>query len=110
VAVLTVDYQGVAEDPVGGAGALWQCWTGTAWEPTHQILRPFSSGHGETRYIEPGTEPTVPAIGLPVPNSYRVVVPDVPPGLYRIADEIWVDGEGLAGFEVVIVEGAVDSD
>ena len=43
----------------------------------HQILRPFADVHAEGRYIEPGTEPTTPAIGLPVPNSYEVVIPDV---------------------------------
>lgn len=68
------------------------------------ILRPFNPGDAEARYIEPGTEPTIPAVGLPVPNSFEVVVPDVPPGVYRIADEVWADGERLVGLEVVVVE------
>ncbi len=68
------------------------------------ILRPFNPGDAEARYIEPGTEPTIPAVGLPVPNSYEVVVPDVAPGVHRIADEVWADGERLVGLEVVVVE------
>lgn len=103
-ATLEVGFDVAGADAVGGAGALWQCWTGTEWESTHQILRPFASGDAEARYIEPETDPTIPAIGLGVPNTYEVVVPDVPAGAYRIVDEIWADGVQLVGLEVVVVE------
>ena len=101
---LTVSGEDLPSDTSGGAGALWQCWTGTQWESTHQILRPFASQTGEARYIEPGTVATIPAVGLPIPNSYRVLVPDVPPGTYRIIDEVWAEGESLTGIVVVVVE------
>lgn len=100
-ATLIVGFDDAGADPVGGAGALWQCWTGAEWESTHQILRPFASPDAEARYIEPSTEPTIPGVGLPVPNSFEVVVPDVAPGVYRIAGEIWADGERLVGLVVV---------
>lgn len=103
-ATLEVGFDVAGADAVGAAGALWQCWTGAEWESTHQILRPFTGGDGEARYIAPGTEPTIPAIGLGVPNTYEVVVPDVAPGVYRIADEIWADGVQLVGLEAVVVE------
>ena len=101
-ATLSVEYDGPGE-AAGGAGALWECWTGEEWEPTHQILRDWAGGSGSP-YIEPGTTPTIPAVGLMVPNSHNVAIPDVKPGVYRIRDEIWVAGEGLTGLAIVRVE------
>ena len=103
-AVLVIPGDDLPDDTVGGAGAMWQCWTGTQWESTHQILRPFASETGEARYLAPGTVATVPAVGLPVPNSYQVRLPDVQPGTYRIVDEVWPEGESRTGRVVVIIE------
>ena len=102
---LVISGDGLPDDSVGAAGALWQCWTGTQWESTHQILRNFASQAGEARYIEPGTVVTIPAVGLPIPNSYQVRVPDAPPGTYRIVDEAQGEsGESRTGIVVVVIE------
>lgn len=101
--MLTITSSG-DDEFVGGAGATWQCWTGDEWERTHQLMRDVWDNGPATNYIEPDTTVTVPAIGLVVPNSYAVAIPDLPPGIYRIADEAWLAGEPLTGLVIVTVE------
>ncbi|MCL1593933.1 MAG: hypothetical protein M3132_06235 [Actinomycetia bacterium] len=71
---------------VTGYGSTWQCWNGSEWVNTHLLVH-----DGETLTGKPGSTTTVPAIGIPVPGSFSIVVPDVDPGWYRIAANIWVD-------------------
>lgn len=101
-AALSVSFTGDG-DPLDGAGALWQCWTGSEWESTYQLLKDWTGDGPHTQYIEPGTEVTVPAIGLPVPDSYTVLIPDIPPGTYRIFNEGNIDGKRAAGLVIVTV-------
>ena len=86
-----------------GYGSTWQCWTGSEWIDTHLLVH-----DGETIQGQPGGTSTVPAIGLPVPQSFSVVVPSVDPGWYRIAVGISVaQPEGspitLAGYVAIEV-------
>lgn len=89
-----------------GAGAAWQCWNGTAWVDTYQILRDgYGSGEADPVAFEviPGATTTIPAIGLNVPNSYPIRIPAVPSGTYRIID--WAEGAGerIGGHVIVVV-------
>jgi len=102
-AVLSVSYTGDG-GTLDGAGAEWQCWTGSDWESTHQLLKDWTGDGPGTRYIEPGTEVTVPAIGLPIPDAYTVLIPDVPSGTYRVYNEGVIDGEPAPGYATVTVE------
>lgn len=102
-AILSVSYTGDA-DALDEAGAEWQCWTGNGWESTHQLLKDWAGDGPGTRYIEPGTEVTVPAIGLPLPDAYTVLIPDVPSGTYRVYNKGNIDGDPAAGYATVIVE------
>ena len=89
-----------------GAGATWQCWDGTAWVATHQILRDGYGGGGDrpvTLELTPGATTTIPAIGLNVPNSYPILIPMVPPGTYRIIDQVEGAGRRLGGHVIVVV-------
>lgn len=90
--------EGLPADVVGGAGAAWQCWDGSRWVDTHQIVRGFA-GEPRTLAVAPGQTTTIPAIGLRLPNSYQILIPDVPPGLYRIEDTM----TGISGFVIVEV-------
>lgn len=86
-----------------GAGATWQCWDGIAWVDTYQIVRGFV-GQPTTLELTPGATITIPAIGLPVPNSYRILIPMVPPGTYRIVDQVeGAGGKRLGGHVIVVV-------
>ena len=89
-----------------GAGATWQCWDGTAWVATYQILRDgYGSGEADPVTLEviPGATTTIPAIGLNVPNSYPIRIPTVPPGTYRIIDQVEGRGERVGGHVIVVV-------
>ena len=85
-----------------GAGATWQCWDGIAWVDTHQIVRGFVS-QPTTLELTPGATITIPAIGLPVPNSYPILIPMVPPGTYRIIDQVGGEGRKRLGGHVIVV-------
>lgn len=103
-AILSVSAAGLPSDIVSGAGVAWQCWNGSDWVPTsHQVVRGWS-GEPLTLFIEPGAITTVPAIGLPIPNSYPILIPDEPPGVYRIKDVVGVvGGSDIVGFVFVEV-------
>lgn len=84
-AVLTV-----AEDPdartpqeLVGWGATWECWNGDEWVATHLLE------HGGSQRVVPGVpgQPTtMPLLGIPVPGSFSITIPDVAPGWYRISE------------------------
>lgn len=106
IATLSVSTDAPPYVYMGGAGAEWQCWDGTTWVATHQILRDGYGG-GETRpvtlEVTPGATSTVPAIGLNVPNSYPILIPMVPPGTYRIIDQVDGAGKRVGGHVIVVV-------
>jgi hypothetical protein len=96
---------------VDGVAAWWQCWNGIAWIDTHLVERGWS-GEPITLKIDPEVTTTIPAIGLPVPNSFQIAIPDVAPGIYRIRDELGMPAgdqtqpgtASVAGFVIVEVE------
>lgn len=102
-ATLSIDLGGLPADAIVGAGVEWQCWDGSEWVPTHQIVRAFGQLEPVTNEVAPGATTAVVAIGLSVPNSYDVIIPDVAPGIYRIADQAIVPGGEVSGFVLVEV-------
>lgn len=67
--------------------ADWQCWNGTEWESTHSLFR----GETQAPYVE-AYDPERPelAIGLGATAPFRILIPDVAPGVYRIKDDVHV--------------------
>jgi hypothetical protein len=104
-ATLSIAQGDLPAHSIVGAGAIWQCWKGTAWVDTHQIVRAFSRGYGDAIELEPGVAPTIPAVGLEVPSTYPIMIPDVVPGIYRIVDTAFNKGD-VTGFVIVeVTEG-----
>jgi hypothetical protein len=102
-ATLSIELDGLPADTIVGAGVEWQCWDGSDWAPTHQIIRAFGEFEPVTNEVAPGATTAVVAIGLSVPNSYEIIIPDVAPGIYRIADHAIVPGGEVSGFVMVEV-------
>jgi hypothetical protein len=102
---LTIALLDTTSDATGGASAEWQCWNRSSWVGTHQLVRDWNSGGALTLKVAPGATTTVPAIGLSVPNTYTILVPDVPAGIYRIADSVFVHVSPVGGFAIVEVVG-----
>jgi hypothetical protein len=42
-------------------------------------------------------------LGLGIPNSYRILIPDVSPGTYRIVDRVNENRSEITGFVIVVV-------
>jgi hypothetical protein len=100
-AMLSVDYDGPLEGLNGGVGASWECWSGDRWVATHILVRAIEDWEPSVIDLSDPSEEVI-DIGLLIPNSYQVLIPEVAPGTYRISD-------GLFGFEMsltayVIVE------
>jgi len=105
-AMLSIAADGLPADTNVGAGAAWQCWNGSEWIQTHHIARGWGDGGAQTIELAPAVTITVPSIGLPVPSSYPIVIPDVAPGLYRIEDRVvGPGGVTITGFVFVEVRG-----
>lgn len=72
-------------------------------------MRAFGGCEPITDEIPTGSTVGMPAIGLAVPNSYQIIVPDVEPGTYRMfeiainpASEVFRVSE-VPGFVIVEV-------
>ena len=67
--------------------ADWQCWNGTEWKSTHSLFR----GESFAPYVE-AYDPDRPelTVGLGATTPFRILIPDVPPGVYRIMDDVSV--------------------
>ena len=102
-ATLSIGRGELPENSNIGAGAAWQCWKGTAWVDTHQIVRAFAPGYGEAIAVVPGVDTTIPAVGLEVPSSYPIKIPEVASGTYRIVDDASGPGGTVTGFVIVEV-------
>lgn len=105
-ATLSTDMVDASTDYIGGAGASWECWNGTEWMPTHIVVRAFneSSPAGVIDLAE-DTNYGVPDIGLTLPNSFTILIPDVTPGKYRITDQLYGGPEQLVAHVIVEVSG-----
>jgi len=110
-AMLSIAADGLPDDALAGAAALWQCWNGSEWIDTHQIGRGWD-GAPWTQELTTDETFAVPAIGLQIPNSYPILIPEVKPGLYRIEDVAGspggVDVTGFVFVEVVAAESTTD--
>lgn len=96
-AIAELSVPAAAKEDSVGAGAAWQCWNGVEWMDTHQLVRGGWSGEPQTIPVTPGTETTIPAIGLRAPDPFPIEIPEVEPGTYRITDSvITFDGEARA--------------
>lgn len=103
-ATLSADLAGEFSDYTGGLAAAWECWNGTEWAQTHVLVRAFDGN--EPDVIDLSTDPTVaiPDIGLVIPHSHEITIPDVAPGMYRVTDQLFGAGESLNGHVIVEVE------
>lgn len=93
-------------DVNGGLGADWECWDGSEWVQTHRIVRGFDFGQPAT--IDLGSDSTIaiPDVGVQVPSSRQIVIPDVEPGTYRLTDYLYDNESNLIGYEFVeVIEG-----
>lgn len=84
--------------PVGGTTEpelLWQCWDGSSWATTHYVFRGFEDATGQVppTYEVASTTTlgdTVVLYMLGIPDEGNVIIPDVPPGTYRLRDEVQI--------------------
>jgi hypothetical protein len=103
VVEFTVSRADLPEDSVVGVDAEWQCWDGSHWATTHVVYRGFGDNAGQTIPVNSEFLIRVPSIGLTLDAGYPIVIPQVEPGTYRIADEALADGARMTGFAVVEV-------
>lgn len=92
-------------DFIGGLGADWECWNGSEWVQTHTLVR---GANGPAAVVDLSTDATIaiPDLGLQVPNSHPIVIPDVAPGTYRLTDRLIGNESDLIGYEIVeVTEG-----
>ena len=93
---------------ITGAGARLQCWNGSAWVDTHQLLKDgFGPDNAPAAIgIGPDVTVTIPAVGLVIEDQpYTIVVPDVPSGIYRIEDTVIVASSGRSAYSLIEIGG-----
>ena len=100
---LIVESRGLPEGSLVGIDAQWQCWNGSEWATTHIVYRGFGDNAGQTIAVNTDFQIQVPSIGLALDEGYPIVIPQVDPGVYRIEDEVIVNGDAVPGFVVVEV-------
>lgn len=101
-ATLSIAADGLPAGSTIWASAAWQCWDGSGWIDTHQVARGFGARDPVTIEVQPGATTTIPPVGLPIPNSYPILIPEVDPGVYRLEDRLLLpDGESVFGFTYV---------
>lgn len=98
-------------DIITGAGALLQCWDGSSWVETHQLLKDgFGPDNSPAAIgIGPDVTVTIPAVGLVIADQpYTIVTPDLPPGIYRVEDTVIVGSSGRSVYGLIEIQ-ATDS-
>jgi hypothetical protein len=86
-AILEVSDAGLASGAFVGLGLAWQCWDGFQWIDTYQLVRAVDPFQAQAIVVEPGVTTTIAALGVPIPSIAEILIPNVPPGIYRIWDE-----------------------
>lgn len=92
---------------ITGAGARLQCWDGSTWVDTHQLLKDgFGPDNAPAAIgIGPDVTVTIPAVGLVIEDQpYTIVTPDLPSGIYRVEDTVIVGSSGRSVFSLIEVE------
>lgn len=100
-ATLSVDYDGPLVGLGGGVGASWQCWSDGEWVSAYVLVRGTGFEPSVIDLSDPREE--VSDLGLRIPNSYPVLIPDVAPGTYRIVDGLYGFEMSLTAYEIVEV-------
>jgi hypothetical protein len=88
------------QDNITGIPTFWQCWDGSDWINTHvgTKMSRDSAWDPEVYRIESGPAFALP--GIIVPDTFRIRVPDLPPGTYRIEDYVGTE----LGWVIVEIE------
>jgi hypothetical protein len=102
-AILEVDDAGLPDGAMVGLGLAWQCWTGAEWMDTHQMVRGIDPFTAQAIPVEPGATTTIAGLGVPVPVAAPVLIPQVPPGIYRIQEVAELPGRAITGHLIVEV-------
>jgi hypothetical protein len=91
-----------AAEFIGGLGADWECWNGSEWVHTHTLVR---DAIGQPEVLEVGSDShvAIPDLGLQIPSSHQILIPDVAPGTYRLTDHLFANQTDLVGYEIVRV-------
>ncbi len=101
-ATLRVSDAGLPSGAFVGLDVIWQCWDGSRWIDTYQLVRAVDPFAAQAIQVEPGVTTTLAGLGVPVPVTAEILIPDVPPGIYRI----WEEASGIPGHLIVeVVEG-----
>ena len=87
MATLQVSDAGLPSDAVVGLGLAWQCWDGSQWIDTHQLVRSVDPFQAQIIVVEPGVTTTIAGLGVALPSIAEILTPDVAPGIYRIREE-----------------------
>jgi hypothetical protein len=89
---------------VMGVDLDWMCWDGSRWVMTHKLVTddvatgPLTLEHPPP----PGVTTTIPDLPVMLPSSSGILIPEVPPGTYRLQTSSPV-GETTVPFVLVEV-------
>ncbi len=85
---------------ITGISTLWQCWDGSTWISTHVGSKVSRETSGDPQIYQIESNPAFPAVGVGLPDTFRIRVPDLPPGTYRIEDYVGTE----TGWVIVQIE------
>lgn len=71
-----------------GTATYWQCWDGSTWLTTHVSAKTSLDSSMDPQVWRIESDPVFGLAGIPVPDTLRIRVPDLPPGTYRIEDQV----------------------
>jgi hypothetical protein len=101
-AILEVDDASLPAEAMVGLGLAWQCWNGVEWMDTHQLVRGIDPFVAQAIPVEPGATTTIAALGVPVPSTAAILIPQVPPGIYRIQDRVVQSGPQFTPVHLIV--------
>jgi len=78
-ATLGVSDAGLPGGAMVGLGAVWQCWDGSRWIDTYQLVRAVDPFVAQAIRVEPGATTVMEDLGVPLPSNAEILIPDVPP-------------------------------